>query len=357
MVAGVSTEVPYEGEPGSRLLVVRNFESGNAAVRKLSDVAKSGRWTVTAKDENRVGAVTVKVVDGDRAIERGMVSLANGDKQASVLLSPADDGSAKFYALEPGSYRVSFEYERDGVATVAPAETFNLSMQRATPETTWTLDVPGAASATAETPKSEPEPAPPVAQKEESTPRAPNTNAGPIPQFLSILISLAVVAGLAWLILNYVRNNQAKVQSALEQVGIKVPDPSAHQPEPPIAAPKPEPLQKIVLPDASPGPATATAAGMKVSNPRLVADDGSVFLIPEGESVVGRDATADLSLAGESTVSRRHAQLIREGDRVRIQDLGSTNGAYVNGAKVESSLELHDGDQVQFGAVRRRFEA
>ena len=78
--------------------------------------------------------------------------------------------------------------------------------------------------------------------------------------------------------------------------------------------------------------------------------------LPEGETVVGRDVGLGLSLVGETTVSRRHAQLVKSGDSVVVRDLGSTNGTYVNGAKIGSEATLRPGDAVQFGSVRFRYE-
>jgi pSer/pThr/pTyr-binding forkhead associated (FHA) protein len=72
---------------------------------------------------------------------------------------------------------------------------------------------------------------------------------------------------------------------------------------------------------------------------------------------VGREAGNALSLVTESTVSRRHATLVRSGASVAIRDEGSSNGTYVNGVKISSETELKPGDQVQFGEVRFRFEA
>jgi pSer/pThr/pTyr-binding forkhead associated (FHA) protein len=64
-----------------------------------------------------------------------------------------------------------------------------------------------------------------------------------------------------------------------------------------------------------------------------------------------------LSLVNESTVSRHHAEVTRTGDAVTVKDLGSTNGTYVNGVKLDGERTLSPGDYVQFGAVKLRYEA
>lgn len=66
------------------------------------------------------------------------------------------------------------------------------------------------------------------------------------------------------------------------------------------------------------------------------------------EQVIGRDRKCDLHLPDDS-VSRRHA-LIRktDDDQFIIEDLGSSNGTYVDGIPIVSCV-LHSGDSVQLG--------
>ena len=54
------------------------------------------------------------------------------------------------------------------------------------------------------------------------------------------------------------------------------------------------------------------------------------------------------------TVSRKHATLVRQGDRVTIEDQGSLNGTFVNRRRVESA-PLEDGDELQIGKYRLTF--
>jgi pSer/pThr/pTyr-binding forkhead associated (FHA) protein len=62
-------------------------------------------------------------------------------------------------------------------------------------------------------------------------------------------------------------------------------------------------------------------------------------------------------VVSDPTVSRQHAEIERSGEEVSVRDLGSSNGTFVNGAKLDSERVLCPGDTVQFGAVRYRFEA
>jgi diguanylate cyclase (GGDEF)-like protein len=77
---------------------------------------------------------------------------------------------------------------------------------------------------------------------------------------------------------------------------------------------------------------------------------GLVYTLPPGtETLIGRGADADIPLIEEQRVSRKHA-IIRvspEGN-VLIEDQGSSNGTFVNGARIKRQ-ELKDGDRIQIG--------
>src|SRR5580704_1449236 len=76
------------------------------------------------------------------------------------------------------------------------------------------------------------------------------------------------------------------------------------------------------------------------------------FDLPAGSTmVVGRALTSDIPVF-DPTISRRHAELVTspDGAGVEVRDLGSSNGTYVNGARVEIARVL-SGDVVSFGKV------
>ena len=80
-----------------------------------------------------------------------------------------------------------------------------------------------------------------------------------------------------------------------------------------------------------------------------------VFVLREGRNPVGADPTSAVHLPIRE-VSRQHALIHVDGARVRIEDLGSTNGTYVNGVRVRKS-RLGKNDWVQFGPVLMTFES
>lgn len=66
---------------------------------------------------------------------------------------------------------------------------------------------------------------------------------------------------------------------------------------------------------------------------------------------VGRHPMSDLRFDAEKDLdaSSRHAALVRVGDGWVLRDLGSTNGTFVNGERLEADRALHDGDTLRFG--------
>ena len=101
-------------------------------------------------------------------------------------------------------------------------------------------------------------------------------------------------------------------------------------------------------------------ASLGITGPALVVRSGGgiagqPFQPGEGTTLVGRSPECDIFL-DDVTVSRRHAEIVREGDAFTIRDLGSLNGTYVNRKRIEST-ELDDDDEVQIGKYRLTFLA
>ena len=68
----------------------------------------------------------------------------------------------------------------------------------------------------------------------------------------------------------------------------------------------------------------------------------------ESAVTIGRDEGADVQLP-DKTISRRHAALRIEGETAVVEDLGSRNGTFVNGTRVEDPQRLREGDSLQIG--------
>ena len=80
---------------------------------------------------------------------------------------------------------------------------------------------------------------------------------------------------------------------------------------------------------------------------------GSKFLLDRDQTTCGRHPSSDIFL-DDITVSRRHAEIQREGGRFLVKDTGSLNGTYVNRERVDVA-ELVSGDELQIGKFKLLF--
>jgi len=75
-----------------------------------------------------------------------------------------------------------------------------------------------------------------------------------------------------------------------------------------------------------------------------------------GATVVGRDAGSGIHLDGDEFASGRHARIDPRPDATWIEDLGSTNGTFVNGQRLDGKQALAPGDVVRIGETELRLE-
>ncbi|MBI2981516.1 MAG: diguanylate cyclase [Deltaproteobacteria bacterium] len=75
---------------------------------------------------------------------------------------------------------------------------------------------------------------------------------------------------------------------------------------------------------------------------------GKIHLLEEGSIKLGRAAEASIPI-NDLGISRNHLQIDVKGGKVRIKDLGSTNGTFLNGLKIDEA-ELKDGDKIQISS-------
>jgi hypothetical protein len=80
---------------------------------------------------------------------------------------------------------------------------------------------------------------------------------------------------------------------------------------------------------------------------------GSTVLLEKDVTVCGRNPKSDVFL-NDISVSRRHAEIHRDGSRFTLKDAGSLNGTYVNRERVEQA-SLSSGDELQVGRFKLIF--
>jgi predicted component of type VI protein secretion system len=79
-------------------------------------------------------------------------------------------------------------------------------------------------------------------------------------------------------------------------------------------------------------------------------EPGQTIALDRDEMSIGRDPNSDITI-NDAQISRRHAQIAVRGNVVVLEDLGSTNGTFVNGMRLTTSQALSNGDVIGLGDV------
>ncbi len=112
----------------------------------------------------------------------------------------------------------------------------------------------------------------------------------------------------------------------------------------------------------SPSDAAALRRAAAVPRGRLVVVDspalpaGDVLTVDSLPLTFGRGGDNAVALDGDDFASARHAQVEARGDGLWVEDLGSTNGTFVNGARVTTARKLQPGDLLRVGQTDMRVD-
>ncbi len=360
---GDVVSVPVEAGQDTLYVWARAFN------KVASAPVKGTEWSPRTVDLDRLAEVVVDVKGTGGPVAAANVDLNDGKRTQTRLLDPSAKGELTFFDVKPGSIKVTVHYRAGGKDADPVTQIFEAKADADTPPH-FAIALPGAVETVGTSvPTTDAKGAPAApGTVPGAAPAAKPENAGGFNP-VGLLFALIVGGGAAAGIWYYLKKNPDSVGGTLERLGAQIPK-AGDEPlaDPPIAAApapiRPEPPQKIVLDPVAPikldavaaAPGPISVATATYGEPSLVSDAGIPIPLGEGETVVGREVGLGLSLAGETTVSRRHARLVRAGDAVTLYDEGSTNGTFVNGQKVSGSAALRPGDAVQFGSVRFHYE-
>ncbi len=87
----------------------------------------------------------------------------------------------------------------------------------------------------------------------------------------------------------------------------------------------------------------------------LSPEAGRIHRLDGPECLLGRRLDCHIHI-NDQRVSRRHARIRREGDAWQLEDLGSCNGTFINGRRIQGAARLRHGDEVEIGASRFRMD-
>jgi hypothetical protein len=120
------------------------------------------------------------------------------------------------------------------------------------------------------------------------------------------------------------------------------------------------------VPDDEPFEPGREGRGAYVPRPsgesELVVEDSEVlapetrFPVRDGATSIGRSSASDIVLKSDDYASGRHARLTRHGGLLYVEDMGSTNGTFVNERKTVGATPLRHGDTVRIGSTTFRYE-
>lgn len=101
-----------------------------------------------------------------------------------------------------------------------------------------------------------------------------------------------------------------------------------------------------------PGPTTGRLVVVKSAD----LQDGEDFELNSAQLTIGRGNQNDIPIATDEYASARHARFEPRQDGVWVQDLGSTNGTFLNGTRLDRPRRLTQGDIVRIGETDLRYE-
>jgi pSer/pThr/pTyr-binding forkhead associated (FHA) protein len=114
----------------------------------------------------------------------------------------------------------------------------------------------------------------------------------------------------------------------------------------------PAPTRRAPRAAPAPAPSRPPPRRSKKSARKLVVVEGDEFkgrsFDVGDELLIGRAEKCNLVL-NDAYVSQVHARIVPKDDGLVVEDLGSTNGTYVNGKRITSPTQLHRGDRVKIG--------
>jgi pSer/pThr/pTyr-binding forkhead associated (FHA) protein len=114
------------------------------------------------------------------------------------------------------------------------------------------------------------------------------------------------------------------------------------------------PSQAIESRSARESPSLSVGRLVVVSSPTLA--EGEEHALDSSPLSLGRGPQNDVKLDGDDYASARHARIEPRRDGVWVEDVGSTNGTFLNGIKLTRARKLTPGDVVRVGETELRYE-
>lgn len=321
------------------------LDAKTANMAQVAVAEQKDTLTLAGERWSHVARLQVNVRKETLPVASAVVTLTDSKGQTHIqVLEPTAEGIVMFERVPLGKVTVKVQYGSDQAVT----QEMILTRERDQKVPVLNILVSGAVATVV-----------PSQQK-----KAAEGQQAPSSSLVGTVI-MSVVAGVLaiWVILLLIRLAKQKEQpitEVMQKLGVELPTPSgtaSPQGSAPSTPPPPDlpPLDTAGIPPTA--PLSVAVGGVPT---RLVGTQGAyigtAFALEADLITVGRELGNGIVLDREATVSRRHAQFVKQGDTLLVEDLGSTNGTFVNGVRISGPTPVRPGDVVQFGACAFRVE-
>ena len=341
-------------------LFVLDAKTGNEAVVPIEGKpGESFKFTLKSSGFDRVRRTEILVTAASSGLPAAaaVVKLEDAEKNVQTqMLDPSSKGVLQFSDVALGTAKVAVLYG-DGKSASQDIE-IPLDREEAVPR----LEMPVAGEIDTVQPAAKEEGARAGKPSGEAEARRPGMGIN----FPMAIVGLALIVAILYAASALMRSRGAGFRQLLKRFGVELPE------EPQAAAPS-QPAQQVdpsICPfcGGKKDPATgkcacsvgaAAGAPAASSGPRLIATQGayvgSIYQLEAGTVTIGREESNTVAFPQDNTVSRKHARIAGDGGWFTIHDEGSSNGTFVNGARVAEKV-LQPGDEIQIGNTKLRFE-
>ncbi len=323
-------------------LWILDTESGNLARFDASELAGRDALVIGRVGWTHVARLQVNVRAQDRPVAAARVSLTDSTGATRTrVLEPTAEGMVVFERVPLGTVKVLVEYGDEQKVS----QEMRLRVERDARVPVINVALSGEVATLA----------PPKAA--EAQPERRESRIGAI---IMYVLAIAVGIGVILFLIRLALRKEQPLADAMQRLGVQLPSVDTGTPSASATAttpPEPDlpPLESAGVAPTAPAPSATSAVPTRLVGLQG-AYAGQVFDISADLITIGRDAGNGIVLSNESTVSRRHAQLMRQNGELTVQDLGSTNGTFVNGIRISAPTPLRVGDTVQFGMATFRVE-
>ncbi len=336
---------------GTAALWVYDAKTGNLA--QLTAANLKEKTDITGERWSHVARVQVNLLAQGKPVASAVVQLADAKgKTHTRVLEPSAEGILIFERVPLGKTTITARYGDDQKAT----QETTLKAEREARVPVLELTLSGAVATLEVAPKTA------EGQGDAETPQTSRIGA-----IVMFIIALALAVGVILFLIRLATQKPQQLSEAMSKLGVELPQATPTGQGSAASTTPSAPLQPDLPPLESAGVDPTASAGVAAASTvaagpaaRLVATQGpyagQAFELAGDLMTIGREASHAIALVNDMGVSRTHAQIVRQGDQTLIEDLGSTNGTYVNGIRVSAPTPLKAGDTLQLGASLFRVE-